>query len=546
MHGYPREAGERGTVSLAYVSTVSARSRGLISAWPLFCALGIAVAVRVATSNYSLWFDDLASLFYAAQLPERLWSSWMVRETTPPLYYTLLRGWCDLVGWSAGAARVPSILASLAGIGIVYFGVRRQYGAQSAAGAALLLALSPQQLFFAHQVRAYIFLFAAIAASYFGILSVMRSSTRSLAAWAIYVAGAVAGVYLHTTACLWPIAASLALILCDKRFVPFVGSRWLELAAANILVLVAASWWLAIVWLQMTILAGNIGWISPPDLTQLPLFLLRATFLDWEPSGVRLLAPALIAALATGYLAKTWKDPSSRFTFYCFVISVTAFVAVSLKQPILIDRTVLWLSVFPLTLAAAGLSDIRARTIYRTGFVFVGVLLTTATVSTIPHLEREDWRLPVRTAARQPDAVVIVDGEAMSATMQMACRAELGTDGCPFAVATLMVPGKMMDRWGDCYGANALFASQQSDAGRLKAYTFSRWAHDPLDEMHQRGLLLDVENNPLSFVGPLPASALEDMLRTFPPRDGLIWLTSKDMSREEVIRSQERACRAGE
>jgi hypothetical protein len=529
-----------------YVSTLYARSRGLVSGWPLFCALGIAAAVRIATSDYSLWFDDLASLFYAAQPLDRLWSGWMVRETTPPLYYALLRGWCDLFGWGADVARVPSILASLAGIGIVYWGVRRQYGAHSAAGAALLLALSPQQLFFAHQVRAYIFLFAAIAASYFGILSVVRSNTRTLAPWGIYVAGAVAGIYLHTTACLWPVAASLALILCDRRFVPFIGSRWLELAAANVLVLVAASWSLAIVWLQMTILAGNIGWISPPDLTQLPVFLLRATFLDWEPTGVRLLAPALIAALAIGYLVRTWKDPRSSFTFYCFVLSVTAFVAVSLKQPILIDRTVLWLSVFPLALAAAGLTDRRVCTIYRLGFVVVGFLLAAATVSTIPHLEREDWRLPVRTAARHRDAVVIVDGEAMSATMQMACRSELGTARCPFAVATLMVPGKMMDRWGDCYGASALFERQQAETDRLKAYTFSRWAHDPLDEMHQRGLLLDIQNNPRSFVGPLPARALKETLRTFPPRGGLIWLTSKDTPRDQAILSHERACQAQE
>lgn len=533
-------------MSSSYVSTLSARSRELVSAWPLFFALGIAAAVRMATSDYSLWFDDLASLFYASQPQERLWSSWMVRETTPPLYYALLRVWCDLFGWSASAARVPSILASLAGIGIVYWGVRRQYGAQSAAGAALLLALSPQQLFFAHQVRAYIFLFAAIAASYFGILTVLRSRTRSVVAWSIYVVGAVAGVYLHTTACLWPLAASLALMVCDRRFVPLVGSRWLELAAANLVVLIAAGWWLTIVWLQMTILAGNIGWISPPDLTQLPLFLLRATFLDWEPSGVRLLAPALIAALAIGYLIRSWKDPRSRFTFYCFVFSMTAFVAVSLKQPILIDRTVLWLSVFPLVLAAAGLSDGRVRNIYRMAFAVIAVLLAAATVTTIPHLEREDWRLPVRTAAGTPDALVIVDGEAMNATMQMACRSELGTDRCPFAVATLMVPGKMMDRWGDCHGASALLGGQHLDTRRLQAFTFSRWAHDPLDEFHQRGLLLDIENNPQSFVGPLPAQALGDIVRTFPPRAGLIWLTSKDTSREEAMRSHERACQARE
>ena len=52
----------------------------------LTAAVLVAAMVRLAFSDYSLWFDELASVFFASQPTERLWSAWMLRETNPPLF----------------------------------------------------------------------------------------------------------------------------------------------------------------------------------------------------------------------------------------------------------------------------------------------------------------------------------------------------------------------------------------------------------------------------------------------------------------------------
>lgn len=518
------------------------RSRLSRSGWPLLVAILIAAATRLITADYSLWFDDLASLFYASQPFGRLWSPWMVRETTPPLFYSILHGWIAAFGWAPVTVRLPSIIASLAAIAIVFAGVRAQFGTKAAAFAAVLLAVSPQQLLFAHQVRAYILLFAAVAISYYGILAVAREERRSLKAWGYYVSGAIAAVYLHTTACLWPLSASLALILSDRRFLPFKGARWIELALANAVILVAGGWWLTIVVMQTRILAGNIGWIAPPDFARLPAFLLRATLLEWEPAGFRLIAPLILVALCVHAVVSGWEDRRVRFTLACYVIATALFFAVSLRQPIMLDRTVIWLTLFPLTLSAASLRTTKHAVFSTVALVVAALLLAWGTGQTIPKLQKEDWRRPVRIASSKANAIVLVDGEAMVAAMTMACRSELGTASCPFRIAATMIPGKMMDRWADCYGSDPrLHFEDAASVASSSLYTYSRWAHDPLDELHQRGAWGAFVNNPQSFVGPIPGSHLAELATRFPMEGGLIWLHPAGRRREAEAEAAQRA-----
>jgi hypothetical protein len=51
-----------------------------------------AAALRLFTSGYSLWLDEIAAVRFARQPLALLWSGWMAREANPPLYYSLLKG----------------------------------------------------------------------------------------------------------------------------------------------------------------------------------------------------------------------------------------------------------------------------------------------------------------------------------------------------------------------------------------------------------------------------------------------------------------------
>jgi uncharacterized membrane protein len=46
----------------------------------------------------SLWTDELYTLGFAKLPPQMLWSDWMVRETNPPLFYSLLSVWMIVFG----------------------------------------------------------------------------------------------------------------------------------------------------------------------------------------------------------------------------------------------------------------------------------------------------------------------------------------------------------------------------------------------------------------------------------------------------------------
>jgi 4-amino-4-deoxy-L-arabinose transferase-like glycosyltransferase len=492
---------------------------------PLAVVLAAAAILRFGTAGYSLWFDDLASYFYASQPLSRLWSTWMVRETTPPLYYSTLAVWAKMFGWSAQVARIPSILASLVAIVVVYLGVARNYGLRAAAVAAVLLAVSAQQLVMAHQVRAYILLFVAIAASFFGLVAIVRNTPRRKLAWSAYILGAITGIYLHTTAFLWPAAATLALLACDRRLWPVVGVHWLELALADLLILTGSAWWIGIVILQQNSLEGTIGWINPPELTTMPRFLLEALFLAREPAGWELAGPLLLAGLAFLGALHGWSDLRVRFTTACFVLAPLLFVLVSYKQPIMIHRTVLWVSLFPLFLVASLFRDgARAKPLASAtlGLIASLALLGLNLALALPRLQKEDWGLVVRAAASTPNTVVLVDGEAMSLGLTMACRAELGLSRCPFGIVALVVSDKTVDLWAAGYGEGRFAPSDVGDIGHARVFIFGRWGHAALDELHRRGLLADIVSDGQPLKGPLPASTLIEVLRRYDLHDGLI------------------------
>ena len=374
---------------------------------------------------------------------------------------------------------------------VVYLGVARNFGLRSAVVAAVLLAVSAQQLGMAHQVRAYVILFVAIAVSFFGLVAIVRDTTRRTWAWFAYILGAIAGIYLHTTALLWLATASLAVLACDRRMWPLVGHRWLELAIANLLILAGSAWWIGIVISQQSSLEGTIGWISAPELATLPRFLLEALFLAQEPVSWGLAGPLLLAGLALLGALRGWNDPRVRFTTACFVLAPLLFVLVSYKQPIMIHRTVFWVSVFPLFLVASLFRDgVRAKPLaFATlGLIASLLLLGLNLALAIPRLQKEDWRLVVRSAASAPNTVVVVDGEAMSLGLKMACRAELGLSRCPFGIVALVVSDKTVDLWATGYGGGGIAPGGLGAIDHARVFVFDRWGHPALDELHRRGL----------------------------------------------------------
>jgi len=147
--------------------TSSARSAPwatLLAFLPELCILTIAALTRFWRLGYhSVWFDEAVSLRWATQSEWRyMWRTTfqLVEEKHPPVYYTLLRLWHELLtplglGQNDAALRaLGSLLGVLTVLGALLL-VRCVSGRVTALVAALLVALSPLLVWYSQELRMF-------------------------------------------------------------------------------------------------------------------------------------------------------------------------------------------------------------------------------------------------------------------------------------------------------------------------------------------------------------------------------------------------------
>ncbi len=116
---------------------------------------GLAFALRVARLDLQpLWWDEGYSVFFATRDLVTMLTRTAV-DIHPPLYYALLQAWMALAGKSDVVLRLFSVLVGVATVPIIYLIGRRLFNWRVAALAALLLAISPLQIYYSQEVRMY-------------------------------------------------------------------------------------------------------------------------------------------------------------------------------------------------------------------------------------------------------------------------------------------------------------------------------------------------------------------------------------------------------
>ena len=118
-----------------------------------FVCLAIVIRLHGLTAA-NLWLDEANSW----QVASRSWAS-LIGELrgspVGPLYFVLLKLWISAFGDSAFALRAFSVLASIALIPAVYILGAKLLSRRAGVIAALLIALSPLELYFAQEARMY-------------------------------------------------------------------------------------------------------------------------------------------------------------------------------------------------------------------------------------------------------------------------------------------------------------------------------------------------------------------------------------------------------
>jgi mannosyltransferase len=184
--------------------------RRLARWWPLAALVVLAAALRLATlDQQSFWYDEAFTPVHVLHSGLGATLRAVVHhENTPPLWYLL--AWADarLFGDGALALRLPSALAGILTVPVVWAIGARLVGRRAAVIAAAIVAVNPLFVWYSQEARAYgLFVLTSALAMLCFVRALDAPSARRMAAFAL--AGALAllthyfAVFLLVPMALW-------------------------------------------------------------------------------------------------------------------------------------------------------------------------------------------------------------------------------------------------------------------------------------------------------------------------------------------------------
>jgi mannosyltransferase len=398
MHDHPR--GGAVPFLASRPSWLTSQALAVFTAVATITVLGLALRLH-RVGEVSLWSDEAFSAWWIHKPLDYLWTDGLVIETTPPLYYTLLKVWAGVFGDGDAALRLFSATASTVTIPVLFLLGLEIAGPVVGLVAALLFALAPMQIYFAQEARVYALLPLAFGLALLGLLRFLgsagdRGARADRGALALYAAGLVVLLYAHATSVFT--AAALAgcgglVLLRTPRKRAALRPFLLAHLAIGLLALPLA--------IPILAQAGrhDLSWIKPPDLIGL---LSLANHLVVDPlTPLTLFRLSSMLSLAALLLLLALLAPRLRSDRRLALLLVgvpglflVATIGLSYVSPFLIPRIVIWMGV-PLALLAAMALVSPAPRWLRCGFGLAyaacilvglhGVYVRTAA-------EKEDWR----------------------------------------------------------------------------------------------------------------------------------------------------------
>ena len=193
-----------------------ARRRTAVT-WGLLAAIVVLGAgLRFhAIGAKSVWLDETAALELAGRPLLDLVRECARRDTHPPLYYTLLHGW---LSGSDGLARARALSAVVGTATIValYALARRLLARGPSLVAALLLAVSAYQVYFAQEARHYALTVLLVVLSWYFLVALLAAERPRWPLWlglALTNAAGMYTFYYHA----FSIAAQLVVLVVQWR-----------------------------------------------------------------------------------------------------------------------------------------------------------------------------------------------------------------------------------------------------------------------------------------------------------------------------------------
>lgn len=480
--------------------------------WLLLAAILVGTLVlRLALADHSLWFDEQASVYFSDQPLTRLWSDWMLRETNPPLYYSLLRGW-RMLGSSDFAIRSLSVLVSVGAIAALFVVTRRIYGAQAGLLAALLAGVSGQHLYVAEQARAYIFVYFAAVVAIGGLatfVSPVAAHARRRRGLIAYAVATTIAIHCHSTMLLLPVVAVVAVAAVRPQQGTGLA-RLRDLLLANLGIAFASAWVIRIALLQTFARSDNMAAIGLVSVRQIASRTIRSLSSASYSDAIAYILGSAVLLLVALFVARDRQRPETRLLAALLLSSIVILGALGTVMPVFIARTIFWLTAPTTMLVAGAVTSVSRNALRRAVDALLVVVSAVDMIGTARSLQQEDWNTAVDTLTKDPRAAMAVHGEAMALLADNSCR-RLRGGRCPYPIVAVMDPRDHFDLWATGAYAGPKVALDQLPgalSGR-SVYLFRKaWFHNLPDVLHEQHMGRGVPANGPPLLGPLRADAL--------------------------------------
>jgi mannosyltransferase len=405
--------------------------------------------------NKGLWLDETFSVWLANHNVEAMLQWIVRIDQHPPLYYLLLHYWIALKGDTPYSVRLLSALFGTATIPVIYLIGKRISGTVMGLAAAVFLSLSLFNIYYAQETRMYTLLTFCAAVAIYALVRLLTDSrsVRPIGsqfleylhtwrtsrqpepdterdfsyedethnqtgwrawifrhrwlpiqtietdlAWVAFIVFSAATMLSHNTAVFFALATNifvLGLMLYQRikqsRPPPaFQAPSFWNWVKAHIGIFLLWCPWL-LVFIKQTSRVDQEFWIPKPNwdaVTQTLRVLLNPSI----PSQIsQVMTWVLCVVLCFGLVYYRKKLSIFLFLAALFIIPILSELIVSIRRPIFLDRTLIWITIPLFLLLAAGIVQLRFRLLM---IVVLGILAPNYLLSSGDYyrfFQKEDW-----------------------------------------------------------------------------------------------------------------------------------------------------------
>ena len=235
--------------------------------WFERCTLPVLLALTGALYLFGVLHNGMANSYYAAavQAASQDWTAWLfggldaanyVSVDKPPLATMVMGLSARLFGFSSFSMLLPSVLAGVGSVWLVYAAVKRQFGFTSAAIAGSVLAFTPVAALMFGFNNPDAILTLMLTASGYAFLRSLEGKRPLL--W-LGLAGLLTGLAFNTKM-LQGLMVLPAMVLVYLVFAkPPIITRFLHVMFAGVITTMSTLWWSVLVWLTP---AGSRPWVG--------------------------------------------------------------------------------------------------------------------------------------------------------------------------------------------------------------------------------------------------------------------------------------------